>query len=97
MSNFPNPSRRHRNVVEANAIVAFRFVFMLGLLVAFAVFVRGIPFLRALEELTFLAALVSAIVAAIRGDVPLAAELNRWDEALAMSTCALGAGVLAAI
>ena len=70
---------------------------MLILFVLIAIVVRGVSFLYVFEELTFLAALVSAVIATIGKDIPLADDLNRWDEAVAMTACSLGARILAAL
>ena len=58
-----------------------------------AAVVEGMPLFSTLRDLAFLSAFIAMVMAAMRGEPPLSKNLNRWDEATALTTCALFAGL----
>jgi hypothetical protein len=61
--------------------VLIRFVLTAIILVSFAAF-SSVGFAKGLAVLTWIASLVSAVIAVIRRERPFEPTLNRWDEML---------------
>lgn len=73
--------------------VMVRFGFRLAIMVGFAVF-AGAGFGKGLVTLLWMSALICALTGLVKREMPLAANLNHWDEMTAyVALCALGAGI----
>jgi hypothetical protein len=74
--------------------VLVRFLLRMAILMAFAAF-GSIGFERSLVTLLWMAAILSAIVAAMRREPPFDTALNHWDEVIAYAAlCSLAVGVV---
>ena len=74
--------------------VLVRFFLRMAILMAFAAF-GSIGFERSLVALLWMAAILSAIVGAMRREPPFDAVLNHWDELMAYAAlCSLAAGLI---
>jgi hypothetical protein len=85
-----NPSR-----ILSPSQVLLRFFMRLAILLVFAAFGHA-GFGKGLAALTAMAAVLCALVAAVRREAPFPRALNHWDEALAFAALyflAVGAGL----
>ena len=89
MAQFPNLPQELRSVQ-----VLVRFGLRMIILVAFAVF-GSIGFGRSLVALLWMAAILSAVVGALRREPPFDTVLNHWDETMAYAAlCSLVIGFI---
>lgn len=88
MAQLPNPPRELKS-----ALVLIRFFLRIAILMGFAAF-GSIGFGRSLVALLWMAAILSAVVGAIRHEPPFDTVLNHWDEMMAYTAlCSLIIGV----
>ncbi|TWB88857.1 hypothetical protein FBZ93_11739 [Bradyrhizobium macuxiense] len=74
--------------------VMVRFGFRLAIMIGFAVF-AGAGFGRGLITLLWMSAVICAFAGIAKREMPLAANLNHWDEMTAyVALCALGTGIV---
>jgi hypothetical protein len=77
-----------------SAQVLIRFGFRLAIMIGFAAF-AGIGFGKGLVALSWMSALICAVVGAVRGEPPFTRNLNHWDEMTAyVALCALGTSIV---
>jgi len=89
LAQFPNLPQELRSVQ-----VLVRFGLRMIILVAFAVF-GSIGFGRSLVALLWMAAILSAVVGALRREPPFDTVLNHWDETMAYAAlCSLVIGFI---
>ena len=87
MAQLPNLPQELRSIQ-----VLVRFFVRMAILMAFAAF-GSIGFCRSLVALLWMAAILSAIVGAMRREPPFDAVLNHWDEMMAyVALCSLVVG-----
>lgn len=79
MAHLHNPPRE---LSPSRALL--RFIIRLTILVVFAAFAH-VGFGRSLAALSAMAAILCAVVAAVRGEATFPRTLNHWDEALAFA------------
>jgi hypothetical protein len=76
-----------------SALVLVRFFLRMAILMGFAAF-GSIGFGRSLVALLWMAAILSAVVGAIRREPPFDTVLNHWDETVAYAAlCCLVSGL----
>jgi hypothetical protein len=69
--------------------VVARFLLRFGILLVFAAF-SGAGFAKGMVALLWMAAILCAVTAVLRGEPPLDGDLNNWDEAAAyLAVCCL--------
>jgi len=77
--------------------VLVRFFLRMAILMAFAVF-GSVGFGRSLVALLWMAAILSAIVGAMRREPPFDTVLNHWDEMIAYAAlCCLAIGFIGTV
>jgi hypothetical protein len=77
-----------------SAQVLIRFGFRLAIMLGFAAF-ASIGFGKGLIALSWMSALLCAVVGAVKREPPFAAQLNHWDEMTAyVALCALGTSIV---
>ncbi len=85
---------KHLPLRLQSAQVLIRFGFRLAIMIGFAAF-ASIGFGKSLVALLWMSALLCALVGAVKGETPLAANLNHWDEMTAYAAlCALATGIV---
>ena len=89
MAQLPNLPQELRSIQ-----VLVRFFLRIAILMAFAVF-GSVGFGRSLVALLWMAAILSAIVGALRREPPFDTVLNHWDEMTAYAAlCCLALGFI---
>ena len=89
MAQLPNLPRDLKSIQ-----VLFRFFLRMAILVACAAF-GSIGFGRSLIALLWMAAILTAVVGALRREPPFDAVLNHWDEMMAYAaSCSLAAALI---
>lgn len=89
MAQLPNLPRELKSIQ-----VLARFSLRMAILMAFAAF-GSIGFARSLVALLWMAAILSAVVGAIRREPPFDTVLNHWDELMAYAAlCSLAVGFI---
>lgn len=87
MAHLPNVTRR----VKSTEVIV-RFCLRMVILVVFAAF-GSVGFDRSLTALLWMSTILSAVLATLEREEPLAAVLNHWDETMAYAAlCCLVSG-----
>jgi hypothetical protein len=87
LAQLPNVTRR----VKSTEVIV-RFCLRMVILVAFAAF-GSVGFDRSLTALLWMSTILSAVLATLEHEQPLAAVLNHWDETMAYAAlCCLVSG-----
>jgi hypothetical protein len=92
LAQLPNVTRRVKSTQLKSARVIVRFFLRMVILVVFAAF-GSIGFDRSLAALLWMSTILSAMLATLEREQPLAAVLNHWDETMAYAAlCCLISG-----